>query len=182
MPYDCNLTSSNRIVYEQRTLRRLDLFNASHDAEDLYLLITFVVEYLLALAFIDTKEKVFTKVAINKLGVSDVSKGMIFTMLNIRHAFIHSPCELNNAVIESFRRCICEQGILELSSLFINKEPIQRFFMQQQSYTVQYSNIEEYKRRLNMTDAMFKDDMQRLMRILSVQTIEELNERIVDLL
>lgn len=181
MPYDCNLTSSNRVVYEQRILRRLNLFNISHDAEDLYLLITFIIEYLLALAFIDTKEKVFTKVAINKLGVSDVSKGMLFTMLNIRHAFIHNPCALNDAVLASFRSCICEQGILELSSLFINKEPIQRFFTQQ-SYVTKYSNIEEYKRRFNMTDAMFKDDMQRLMLVLNVQTVDELNERIVDLL
>lgn len=145
MPYDCNLTSSNRIVYEQRILRRLDLFNISHDVEDLYLLITFIVEYLLSIAFIDTKEKVFTKVAINKLGVSGVSKGMLFTMLNVRNAFIHSPCELNNDLLESFRGCIHEQGILELSSLFINKEPIQRFFVQQQSCTVQYSNIENTK-------------------------------------
>lgn len=182
MPYDCNLTSSNRVVYEQRILRRLELFNISHDVEDLYLLITFIIEYLLSLAFIDTKEKVFTKVAINKLGVSDVSKGMLFTMLNIRHAFIHSPCELNDDLLESFRGCIHKQGILELSSLFINKEPIQRFFAQQQSYAEQYSNIEEYKRRFSMTDDMFKDDMQRLMLVLNVQTIEELNERIVELL
>lgn len=184
MSFDCCLTTDNQIEYEKNILELIDVYRMSNSNVVLCFIIVLILEYLLSYQYINTNEPVHQESAFRKARLSDKSIPTVQLMRAIRNNIIHSPNKVKPSMLQVFCTMLSDQVITDLTGFYVSGSAIGEFLrsLRVNNASSTYSNIEEYKKRLNLTNAMFEDDMQRLMHVLNVHTIEELNEHIVDLL
>lgn len=184
MSFDCCLTTDNQIEYEKNILELIEVYRVRNSTVVLCFIIVLMLEYLLSYQYINTNEIVHQEAAFRKANLSNQGISAVQLMRAIRNNIIHSPNKIKPRMLQVFYSMLSDQVIDELTNFYVSGSDASEFL---RSLSVSktgsaYTNIEKYKRQFNMTDDMFKDDMQRLMLVLNVHTIEELNERIVDLL
>lgn len=182
MPYNCTMTDENRFIYEHRIYAIIEIFNVTHSIALLNFIIVAITEYLYAIAYINTKDTINTKVAFSRLKLSDPSRSLVIVMKQVRDATVHCPNELTLGIMVALRDSSVPAAVKDLLPYFSDTHTIINLFKWiSENYAI-YNNIEAYCEKLHISRKAFDGDKVRLMRTLHANNYAELNEKIVALL
>lgn len=182
MSYNCDITDEDRFIYEHRIYDTIEIFNAIPSIDLLNFIIVEITEYLFAIAHINTKDAVNTKVAFSRLKLSNPSRSLVIVMKQVMDATVHNPEELTLGVMTALRKKSVPAAVKGLLPYFSDTYTIINLFKWISDNYAIYDNIEAYCEKLQISIKDFDSDKLRLMHLLDAYTYADLNEKIVALL
>ena len=182
MPYNCTMTDENKFIYETRIYELIALFNETRNTVLLEFIIVAIIEYLFAIAYINTKDLIDTKAAFIRLHLGLSGGSLVKVMKQVRDFTVHAPNNFSLGVMIALRQKSTVNAVKDLLPYFSNREPIIQLFKWISQNYAKFDNIDAYCNKLSLSRKQSDADSVRLMRLLNAKTYTELNEKITTIL
>lgn len=131
MPYNCELTTENRDLYENRIIQLVMIFFSCYSQVVADCIITRMYEYLIAMQYINTNKEVHQKVALKSIKLTEDGRSLVNLMRIIRNYDVHSPSRLTESLYKRFKESITQDSIKDVAGFYLCPDKIIDFLQYQ---------------------------------------------------